>query len=93
MNYDQWLDAPYIEQGLREAQMEIDAERIYNSYDRKVLFPEFLTWYGEDIKDDNPILAAVKQRDFEAIGGLLFAAFEQYLSELADYEAERLSDR
>ncbi len=46
MNYDQWLDAPYIEQGLREAQMEIDAERIYNSYDRKVLFPEFLTWYG-----------------------------------------------
>lgn len=92
MNYDQWLEAPYIEQGLHEAQMEIDAERIYNSYDRKELFPEFLIIYGEEIKDDNPILSAVKQRDFEAVGGLLLAAFEAHLSELADYDAQ-LSQR
>ena len=88
MNYDDWLQAPYIE--LHNAQWEKDAERIYNSYDRKVLFPDFLTWYGEEIKNDNPILSAVKQRDGEAVGGLLLEAFEVYLSELAEYDADRL---
>lgn len=90
MSYDQWLQAPYVEQAFRDAKWEKDAERFYKSYDRKELFPEFLISYGEVIKDDNPILSAVKQRDFEAVGGLLLEAFEQHLSELADYEADKL---
>lgn len=84
MTHDQWLEAPYDEQAKRAA----EAERIYNSYSRKELFPEFLIIFGEDLKDDNAILNAVQQRDFEAIGGLLLAAFEAHLSELAEYDAE-----
>lgn len=84
MTHDEWLKAPYDEQAKREA----DAERIYESYDRKELFPEFLIIFGEELKDDNAILNAVQQRDFEAVGGLLLAAFEAHLSELADYDAE-----
>lgn len=84
MTHDKWLEAPYNEQAKREA----DAERIYESYDRKELFPEFLIIFGEELKDDNAILNAVQQRDFEAVGGLLLAAFEAHLSELADYDAE-----
>jgi len=93
MSYDSWLQAPYVEKAFRDAEWEKDAERLYKNYDRKALFPEFLAIYGEEIKDDNAILSAVKQRDFEAVGGLLLEAFEQYLSELADYEADRLQDR
>lgn len=91
MSLDQWLQAPYVEQGLRDAKIEVEAERIFAAYDRKEMFADFLVTLGEEIKDDNPILAAVKQRDYEAIGGLLMAAFEEHLSELADADAERLS--
>jgi len=92
MSYDDWLQDPYIQQGYRDAVIEAEAERLYNSYNRKELFPEFLITYGEEIQHDNPILNAVKQRDFETVGGLLLAAFEQHLSELADYEAS-IQDR
>jgi len=90
MNYDNWLQEPYTSAALRDAQWERNAERIYKSYNRKELFPEFLITYGEEIKDDNPILAAVAQRDYEAIGGLLLEAFEVHLSKLAEYDADRL---
>lgn len=84
MTHDEWLEAPYNEQAKREA----EAERIYAGYSRKDLFPEFLIIFGEELKDDNAILNAVQQRDFEAVGGLLLAAFEAHLSDLADYDAE-----
>jgi hypothetical protein len=90
MSYDNWLQEPYTSAALRDAQWERNAERIYKSYNRKELFPEFLITYGEEIKDDNPILAAVAQRDYEAIGGLLLEAFEVHLSKLAEYDADRL---
>lgn len=72
------------------AQLERDAERIFVQYNRKELFPEFLSVFGEEIEQDNPICNAVAQRDFEAIGGLLYKAFEEYLSECAEYEAQRI---
>jgi hypothetical protein len=69
--------------------VEIDAERIYLAYDRKELFPEFLEYFSGEIKSDNPIISALGQRDYEALGGLLVAAFEDYLSECAEYDARR----
>jgi hypothetical protein len=73
-----------------EAQLERDAEQIYLGYSRKELFPEFLEHYSGAIKGDNPLLSAVQQRDYEAVGGLLCAAFEEYLSECAEYDAKRI---
>ena len=70
MNYDNWLQEPYTSAALRDAQWERNAERIYKSYNRKELFPEFLSVFGEEIEQDNPICNAVAQRDFEAIGGV-----------------------
>jgi hypothetical protein len=75
---------------MNEAQLERDAEQIYLGYSRRELFPEFLEYFSGEVKSDNPILSAVQQRDYEAVGGLLCAAFERYLSECAEYDAKRV---
>lgn len=77
---------------MNEAQLEREADRIYEKYDRAELFPEFLEIFSGEIDDKSPVCIAVKQRDFEALGGLLVAAFEEHLSECAEYDARRALD-
>lgn len=71
-----------------ELQVERDAENIFLAYKRDEMFPEFLETYSRDVSEQ--ILTAVKQRDFEAIGGLLYKELELFLSDLAEYEARRI---
>jgi len=71
-------------------QLERDAEQIFKGYKRDELFNEFLEWYSGEINAQSPVCVAVKQRDYEAVGGLLCEAFELYLSECAEYDAERI---
>lgn len=88
MDYDRWLQAPYQNDDL----LEVEAQKIYVSYDRKALSAEFLEIFGEKVKNDDPICAAIAQRDCEAIGGLLLEAFDRYLAECAEYDARRIQD-
>jgi hypothetical protein len=74
------------------AKFERDAEQIYKGYNRAELFAEFLEWYSGKLEAESSICSAVKQCDYEAVGGLLCAAFEDYLSECADYDARRIQD-
>lgn len=75
-----------------ELKWEVDAEKIYKGYKRDELFKEFLEWYSGEINAQSPVCVSVKQRDYEAVGGLLCEAFELYLSECADYDARRIQE-
>lgn len=75
-----------------ELQLERDAEQIYKGYKRDELFREFLEWYSGEINAQSPVCVAVKQRDYEAVGGLLCEAFELYLSDCAEYDAQRIQE-
>lgn len=84
MSYDTYLAAPYLD----EDRFVEKAERILASMNKAAEWPEFLEWYVQEGEDEG-VINAVKQRDFEAIGGLLYAAFEDYLWEAACDAARR----
>ena len=88
MTYDTYLVEPYIAEDRALEDVENRAYEIMDGYDRAKEWPGFLAWYAEE-EDDEGCINAVKQRDFEAIGGILYAAFDGYLWECALAQARR----
>lgn len=85
MDYDRALEAPYE----AKAKQEDKIERIVDDMiDRpEDTFSEFLAWFAEE-PNDVQIIAAVKQRDFEALGGLLYKRYQEYVWEAAEIVSE-----
>ena len=89
MDYDRWLEAPYEAKAKKEDIFEKSFGQHYTCAMNRPeeTFYEFLQWFVEET-DDKEIINAVKQRDFESLGGLLYARYESYVQESAERSAE-----
>lgn len=81
MDYDRWLQLPYEQQEKEMAQIEKVADELF--HDPEASFYEFLNWFIEK-PNDKEIIDAVRQQDFEALGGLIYARYEDFIWDAAE---------
>lgn len=90
--HDRWLYAPYEEEAMHLDEREKLAETI-----SQAMKPEehWNQWLAQAAEDQTPqeIIDAIRQRDFEALGGLVYRELDRFLWECAvasaDFELRR----